>query len=73
MNSLIKDRISFSGPYSVKLSTNYKVLCSLYLKKNDMPNAAKFLLKSLQFEELNYGTKDKRTLATKATLEELKK
>ena len=38
-----------------------------------MPNAAKFLLKSLQFEELNYGTKDKRTLATKATLEELKK
>ena len=73
MNILVKDRIGLSGPYSIKLSTNYKILCSIYLKKNDMPNAAQYLLKSLQFEELNYGPKDKRTLATKETLEELKK
>ncbi len=29
--------------------------------------------KSLDFEEMNYGIKDKRTLATKDTLDELKK
>jgi len=32
-----------------------------------------FVKKSLDFEEMNYGVKDKRTLATKETLDELKK
>jgi hypothetical protein len=38
-----------------------------------MPSAAKFLQKSLELEEINYGSKDKRTLSTKETLDNLKK
>ena len=73
MNEFVKNLIEFYGQYNSKLSMAHKLLCSVYLKKNDMPSAAKFLKKSLEFEELNYGAKDKRTLATKETLEELKK
>ena len=45
LNSLIKKQINYYGDFSLKVSNSYKILCSVYLKKNDMPNAAQCLQK----------------------------
>lgn len=42
-NNLVIDKIKFYGDFSLKLNSTYKLLCSVYLKKNDMQKAAKFL------------------------------
>jgi hypothetical protein len=42
-NDLAIDKIKFYGDFNIKLNSTYKLLCSVYLKKNDMQSAAKFL------------------------------
>lgn len=49
---MVKKQIDFYGDFSLKVSGSYKVLCSIYLKRNDMPNAAKFLQKVIFFHSI---------------------
>ena len=45
LNELVKEKCEFYGDFSLKLDPTYKLLCSTYLVKNDMPTAAKHLQK----------------------------
>ena len=73
LNLLLEKKLELFGDFHLKTNSTYKMLCSVFLKKNDMQNGAKYLQKSIECEELNYGKNDKRTLASKQTLENLKK
>lgn len=73
LTDLLKEKIDFYGDFSLKVNTTYKFLCSIHLKRNDMSQAVKYLQKSYDLEELNYGKADKRTQVTKETLDKLKK
>ena len=71
--NILKEKLELYGDFNPKLNATYKMLCSVYLKKSDMPTAAKYLQCSLELEEINFGRTDNRTLSTKETLDNLKK
>ena len=67
LESLLKDKTEFYGDYNIKLNSTHKLICSIYLKRNDLNNAVKHLQKSLEIEELNYGKKIKKYQKTNET------
>jgi phosphotransacetylase len=73
LTELIKEKNEFYGDFNIKLNSDQKLLCSILLKKNDMPNATRHLQKSYQIEKLNYGVNNKKTLKTLETLQNFKK
>ena len=73
LHLVLKEKLEFYGDFNMKTNSTFKLLCSVYLKKNDMQKAAEYLQKSIYCEELNYGKNDKRTLLSRETLENLKK
>ncbi|CAF0810696.1 unnamed protein product [Brachionus calyciflorus] len=71
LEDLLKNKIDFYGDFSSKLISTYKLICSIYLKRNDLSNAIKNLQKSLEIEELNYGKLSKNYLKTLETIDNL--
>lgn len=71
LESLLKDKTEFYGDYSIKLNSTHKLICSIYLKRNDLASAVKYLQKSLEIEELNYGKTSKKYQKTNETYENL--
>lgn len=45
LTTLIKEKLQYYGDFHPRLNSSYKLLCSVYLKRNDMISAAKYLQK----------------------------
>jgi hypothetical protein len=45
LSETVKEKIDHYTEFSLKLNSSYKLLCSIYLKRNDMENAVKYLQK----------------------------
>lgn len=57
LNELIKEKSDFYGDFSPKLDSTYKMLCSIYLIRNDMPTAAMYAEKVSEIFTLYYKFK----------------
>ena len=56
LKKLIRDKKEALGDFDLEVNTSYKLLSSLYLKQNDMPNAA-LCLKKVNFILKNFQNK----------------
>ena len=54
LNETVKEKIDHYTEFSLKLNSSYKLLCSIYLKRNDMENAVKYLQKVINLEYNSY-------------------